>query len=260
LVTDASRLDGRSQDAAQVAEKTYALDERFIDGNANSIKKERLAILDSYGQVSKGATGNAALGISYEESTRLELDPQQDPRATSIKGNSLLSPSINMLDRFGETMVHTRGGQIIPDSLQNNTLNQIIERAVLHLKSGQPEIKIDLKPEFLGHLRMLVSTENHQVAIRMMTEVPLAKEIIENNINHLKAELQNHGLQIDKFDVFVSQDSDQSGGEDKNGHLFGMEDGSFCDEELDATLVEEIGETIQSVEERDEVNLINLFA
>ncbi|MBW1783769.1 MAG: flagellar hook-length control protein FliK, partial [Deltaproteobacteria bacterium] len=51
-----------------------------------------------------------------------------------------------------------------------------------------------------------------QVTIRILTELPVAKEIIETNVHQLKADLQAHGLEIDKFEVSLS-----SQGSDKNG-------------------------------------------
>jgi hypothetical protein len=94
---------------------------------------------------------------------------------------------------------------------QTQILTQIVEKAVVNFRNGQTEIKIHLKPEFLGHLRMQISTENQQVMLKMLTDVPIAKEIIESNIHHLKAALQSHGLEMEEIDVCVSNDSNHSG-------------------------------------------------
>ncbi len=55
---------------------------------------------------------------------------------------------------------------------------------------------------------MEVMTENQQVTVRMTAENQAVKGIIEQNLHVLKNELQQHGLQIQKFDVFVAQDND----------------------------------------------------
>lgn len=95
--------------------------------------------------------------------------------------------------------------------LQTEIIKQVVDRAAINLNSGRTVIKINLKPESLGHLRLQITTENHQVILKVMTELPFVKEIIENNINQLKTALHVHGLQIDDFDVFVAHDSDQHG-------------------------------------------------
>jgi len=77
------------------------------------------------------------------------------------------------------------------------------------LRNGQHEAKIDLKPDFLGHIRMQVITENHQVTVKILTQFPFVKEMVENNIHQLKADLQQQGLNVDKLEVSVSHDSDE---------------------------------------------------
>ena len=59
----------------------------------------------------------------------------------------------------------------------------------------------------MGHVRMQVITENHQVTVKILTEFGYVKDMIENNIQQLKADLQQQGLEVDKVDVSVSRDS-----------------------------------------------------
>ena len=94
-------------------------------------------------------------------------------------------------------------------TLRTQTLDQIVRKAVIHVRNGQHEAKIDLKPEFLGHVRMQVTTENHQVTIKILTEFGFVKDMVENNIHQLKADLQQQGLNVDKLEVAVSSDSDE---------------------------------------------------
>jgi flagellar hook-length control protein FliK len=90
------------------------------------------------------------------------------------------------------------------------------------MRNGQHEAKIDLKPEFLGHIRMQVTTENHQVTIKILTEFGFVKDMVENNIQQLKTDLQQQGLNVDKLEVAVSDDTDghknrqQKAGQAKN--------------------------------------------
>jgi len=99
----------------------------------------------------------------------------------------------------------TEAGQ---SALRNQTMEQIVRRAVVQVRDGQHEARIDLKPEFLGHVRMQVITENQQVTVKILTEFGFVKDMIENNIHQLKADLQQHGLEVDKVDVSVSRDAD----------------------------------------------------
>ncbi len=173
--------------------------------------------------------------------------------------NVLLFPESRSSDRVSDTGLHAKETQLIQKPLQTEVLTQIVKKAAFNLKNGQTEVKIDLKPEFLGRIQLKISTENHQVMVRMLTEIPLVKEIIENNINHLKADLQNHGLEIDKFDVFLTRDSDQH----ENGHenaKFLKKNGETGEGEADGILAKEMEEEAQFAEERRGANLIGVFA
>ena len=87
--------------------------------------------------------------------------------------------------------------------------NQIVKSAALHLKDGRSEMRIDLKPEILGRVRMLVATDNQQITLRIFTEYHGVKDIIDNSIGQLKSDLQNQGLAVDKLEVSVSSDAKQ---------------------------------------------------
>jgi flagellar hook-length control protein FliK len=84
--------------------------------------------------------------------------------------------------------------------------DQIVQRAVLQVKNEQSEIKIDLKPDFLGNVRMQIVTENQQVSVRILTEAPAVRDMIETGLQQLRSELQNQGLRVDRLEVSVSED------------------------------------------------------
>jgi hypothetical protein len=87
--------------------------------------------------------------------------------------------------------------------------DQIVQRAVVQLKTDQSEIRIDLKPDFLGHVRMRIVTENQQVSVRILTELPAVRDMIETGLQQLRSELQNQGLHVDRLEVAVSDDPRQ---------------------------------------------------
>ncbi|UCF92350.1 MAG: flagellar hook-length control protein FliK [Desulfobacterales bacterium] len=98
-----------------------------------------------------------------------------------------------------------------PGAWRAQIFDQIVQRAFLNLSNGQNEVKIELKPGFLGHIRMQIITENHQVAVRILTDLPQVKELIENNIQQLKTDLQHLGLKMDELQVSVGGGNDRQG-------------------------------------------------
>ncbi len=89
-------------------------------------------------------------------------------------------------------------------------LKQVVEKTSIDMKSGQSEIRIDLKPESLGHLRLHVSMEQQQVTVKILAENTRVKEMIENQSSLIKNELQQQGIHVHtvKVDMLMSGGSD----------------------------------------------------
>ena len=123
--------------------------------------------------------------------------------------NGLLSSQNQNTEKAFEATSLSKQADPGQESLRNQTLDQIVRKAVIYMRNGQHEAKIDLKPEFLGHVRMQVTTENNQVTVKILTEFGFVKDMVENNIQQLKADLQQQGLNVDKLEVAVSNDADE---------------------------------------------------
>ncbi|MBW2252311.1 MAG: flagellar hook-length control protein FliK, partial [Deltaproteobacteria bacterium] len=127
------------------------------------------------------------------------------------KDNGIILPKGLSGDKSPGEIMPERENRLTSNIFRTGTLNQIVEKAALNLRNGKSQVLIDLKPEFLGSVRMKIITESHLVTVRILTELPVVKEMIENNISQLKTDLQSYGLEIDKIDVSVANDSQQRG-------------------------------------------------
>lgn len=132
------------------------------------------------------------------------------------KDSGLLYANDQMLERIFKLEDASRTSEPLQRNFSSETLNQIVQKAVLSLKNGQNEVRIDLKPDFLGHIRMQIVTESQQVAVRIYAESPFVKDMLESNLHQLKAELQAQGLSIDRLEVFVGHDSDREADPNQN--------------------------------------------
>jgi flagellar hook-length control protein FliK len=131
-----------------------------------------------------------------------------------------LSSESSSVHRSSEAVSHAREPETGPRQLRPDQLNNLVQKAVLNLKNGRAEARIDLKPEFMGNMSMRISTNSQQVMVKILTDVPVVKEMIEASIHTLKAELQSHGLEIDKLDVFVANDSHHNDREERGASPF----------------------------------------
>jgi flagellar hook-length control protein FliK len=127
-------------------------------------------------------------------------------------GNKNLGQPINTAaveEPPSENQTRVKAAEFVHKHLPSQALNQIVQKAALHLNNGQNELRIDLKPEFLGQLRMHIITDSHQVTVKIIAESHFVKDMIENNFNQLKQDLQNHGLKVDDLEVSVANDAGQ---------------------------------------------------
>lgn len=92
-----------------------------------------------------------------------------------------------------------------PEDEQAN-VRELIRQAQIALKNGGGEVKMDLKPEGMGQVRLKVSLEDGQVNIQMLTESDAAKRLLEKGLNELRAELTSQNLKVDTMKVDISQE------------------------------------------------------
>lgn len=114
-----------------------------------------------------------------------------------------------ILERAGDGSSAVHDKEAVGGSGRAGVFDQIVQRAAVHLKDNQGEISIDLKPEFLGRVRLQITAENQQVAVRIITELPNVRDLIETGLIQLKSELQSQGLQVERLEVAVADDHRQ---------------------------------------------------
>ena len=163
------------------------------------------------------ASGKGAERPSWSTSALKTADGglQESTKVTSAKtgteseqkaADMLLTPQ-RAVNGAGEAAAAAEAGEAHhPKELRADILGQIADKALFRLRNGQSEVRIDLKPDSLGHVKLQIVTENHQVTLRIMAESHAAKNLIDSGIGQLKADLQAQGLRVDELEVSVAND------------------------------------------------------
>jgi hypothetical protein len=142
-----------------------------------------------------------------------EVLPVHDPgnKIGLIDGDNKDSGFFSSQDQMPQHLEKLENAEQPADAAKRNTmsqtLNQIVQKAVLSFHNGQHEVQLHLKPEFLGNIRMQIVSEGQQIAIKIVADLPFVKDMLENNLHQLKTELQAQGLDIDELEVSVAHDS-----------------------------------------------------
>jgi flagellar hook-length control protein FliK len=104
-------------------------------------------------------------------------------------------------------------------AFQKSVMDQIVEKATIRSSNDRSEMRIQLKPDNLGDVRMSIVSEKNQLVVNIIADKSETKEILENQIHHLKAELDKQGLTVGKIEVMISAGNDQ---QDSRGQFFQM--------------------------------------
>jgi len=176
------------------------------------VAEHRAAVVADSGEFRQGAddalsskmpAGAKALSLEGEGFAEgLAAMRRELPPSAAAEGNS---------EKTGDGPAGVHAKEVIGGTGRSGVLDQMVQRAALHLKDGHGEISIDLKPEFLGRVRMQIATENQQVTVRIVTELPAVRDMIETGLTQLKSELQSQGLQVERLEVAVADDHRQRG-------------------------------------------------
>lgn len=97
-------------------------------------------------------------------------------------------------------------------TLEESVMLQVTQRMNQAVRSGIYEIRLALRPETLGDMRITIHLEGDVVMARINVENQQVKQIIESNLQHLKDSLEEQNLHAGSFDVNVSHHQEKQEG------------------------------------------------
>ena len=207
------RQTGQSLSAAggQVDQDSSAADKDSPDNTRamrNEMQGENRSSDTVEKELPKGTASSESVKTSGTESNRFSDTIQEAARTMTEKAGTVqAAPS-------------ERAEASTAPRFQATVMDQIVDKANLRSVQGRSEIQIRLKPDFLGNVQMNIAADKEQVVVRMITDHPAVKEVVEANLHHLKTELQHQGLTIDRFEVTVNPDAGQQQSRDPFAQMF----------------------------------------
>lgn len=136
----------------------------------------------------------------------------------SFENNSNLN-NVNGINATAFNNINKAFSQVISknQTMRNvntaDVINQIIDKFKAGIvKENVTQIKITLKPDYLGDVALKIVSENGIVSAQFTAENQKVKEIIEANFNNLKNMLDEQGVQVAALSVSVGgEDSENEG-------------------------------------------------
>ncbi|ANU24584.1 flagellar hook-length control protein FliK [Planococcus donghaensis] len=96
----------------------------------------------------------------------------------------------------------------LPNLLED--LSGMLKNSMRMIESQEgTKMRVNIFPEHLGHLEILLTSTNGKLAAQIMASTPMAKEALELQLNQLRVSLIQQGVEVEKIEV-LEQSSQQA--------------------------------------------------
>lgn len=119
-------------------------------------------------------------------------------------GEMIRSPG----ERFGEPGIEEANFE---RHIGREIVNQVVEKAHLFLGKDRAALRLQLKPEFLGHLDLTISVEKGVVHAHFRAENAAVAGLIEGRLQELRHSLEQQGISWQQLSVSVESRSGSQG-------------------------------------------------
>lgn len=93
---------------------------------------------------------------------------------------------------------------------------QVTKGLVRAINQGEPVLRLQLKPPELGRLVMTIDNTGSQMKISIITENQAARDILVSNMTDIRTSLSNSGVNLERFEVDMSSNFQQSMADARN--------------------------------------------
>ena len=147
-----------------------------------------------------------------------------------LSPQELLDPDIQVETEGGEMMERLQqalaaGNHRAVDELGEPVVPQVVRSMAALVRNDVTEMRLQLQPRDLGEIEMRVRAVEGIVRGEVMVQSMEVKQLLESQIERLRAALEQQGLRLESLDVGVSEDGafarDGQGEDENNTPLFG---------------------------------------
>lgn len=95
-------------------------------------------------------------------------------------------------------------------------IQNLMNRSQLSGQPGNMKLLLKLFPENLGQIRIEIVQQNGALTARLLASTAVGKELLDTNLNQLKASFAAQNIQMDRIDITQSLQETDRGGRDQN--------------------------------------------
>jgi hypothetical protein len=102
--------------------------------------------------------------------------------------------------------------------LPGYVLNQVGSQILKARLNNENEVTLQLKPPHLGRIFMTIENQMDGLKVSVITEQQAAREMLQSHMHELRSLLNEQGLRLEKLDVELSQNFEQTMTSARQGH------------------------------------------
>lgn len=126
---------------------------------------------------------------------------------SEVVTDSLSQSSAKVLPEVQSVPSQTSPQQL---EFQEEVVEQIVDRMVFNLEQEHQEVRIQLKPDYLGEVSIKVAIERGIVRAEFVAENQAVKEIIAASLPQLRVNMEQAGIQLGDVNVNLGNDQDST--------------------------------------------------
>ncbi|MCM2284530.1 MAG: flagellar hook-length control protein FliK [Desulfobacula sp.] len=194
-------------------------DQKGSNTSANSLFSVNKDVVPGTDTKLKDLYKNLEAFLSREENSEVGLESFQKEAGKALKQSKTENTkTIDPLQGLGtdaksmDTQSTANGLRAKPalKDLPAYVTQQVSKSLVKAIHQGESILKLQLKPPELGRLVMTIDNTGNNMKINIITDNQAAKEILMSNINDIRAALSNSGVTLERFDVDMNSNFQQS--------------------------------------------------
>jgi len=134
------------------------------------------------------------------------------PMENGFGGNTMLKDAV-VTDQAGQApsgadKAPEAGGRFMEKMPVNSAyiLEQMADKMHMAMRSGQQKLSMQLYPPSLGKIQVELSVRSNELKAVILTESSQVKQLLDTNIDQLKACLQSQNIKVENISVMVGGD------------------------------------------------------
>ena len=146
--------------------------------------------------------------------------------------------SVHYNRRAGEVSFTTKAKGTVKTT-PSQIISQIVKAAKVSINSGTQEMKILLKPEELGWMKVKISMVEGKMTAHFGVENDAVKSLLEGNLNQLQQALNGQNVKVNQIIIDVNSQSNPQSGLMNENQGNGKNKGNFMESDIEEEALEE---------------------